>query len=454
MASKRDLVEAHSYNRRRLISAFVSGAPRGRDVEGIARSRPVIGGVAASILLMGGTAIAGMLTSPLDGGWVDAHVVIAKQSAARYVSEKGTLYPVINATSARLMLPASANFPVIVVDDDKIASTPKGPARGILGAPDDLPAAAALVEDGWVACLNGGKTATTLRNQPITTATGDGLPVLMVTSGGQNWLLVGGARYAVPAAKVGPLRRELDIATIEVPEVPGTWLDLLPQGQPLELSNKHRGALLPPALTMGGRITKVGQVVRDSNNPARQFIVIGEGTVPLTPFAAAVYRADDPEMSVVVSVPSADLAAAPAYTKGSADVYPDSWPVTMPVRSKAVPCITLTTGTADDAPAARFVTVAPDSPLAKGPATTVTPGAGALVRVSSVGSPSGPVFIIDQSGRKFAVLDPGEETLARLGYTGYRPRLLPGPWLLLFPSGPALSEQAALASPAVASPGP
>ena len=33
MASKRELVEAHSYNRRRLVTAFLSGAPGGREVE-------------------------------------------------------------------------------------------------------------------------------------------------------------------------------------------------------------------------------------------------------------------------------------------------------------------------------------------------------------------------------------------------------------------------------------
>ena len=33
MAAKRDLVEAHQFSRRRLITAFVSGAPGGREVE-------------------------------------------------------------------------------------------------------------------------------------------------------------------------------------------------------------------------------------------------------------------------------------------------------------------------------------------------------------------------------------------------------------------------------------
>ena len=85
---------------------------------------------------------------------------------------------------------------------------------------------------------------------------------------------------------------------------------------------------------------------------------------------------------------------------------------------------------------------------------TVEPGKGALVRASSTGSPLGPVFIIDQSGRKFAITDPSDETLARLGYAGLRPAVVPAPWLLVFPSGPALNEQAALAAPTAGGGGP
>ena len=69
MASKRDLVEAHAYNRRRLVSAFLSGAPGGREVESVSRSRPVVAGVTLGGLLVGGAAIAGLFAQPLPDGW-------------------------------------------------------------------------------------------------------------------------------------------------------------------------------------------------------------------------------------------------------------------------------------------------------------------------------------------------------------------------------------------------
>ena len=62
-----------------------------------------------------------------------------------------------------------------------------------------------------------------------------------------------------------------------------------------------------------------------------------------------------------------------------------------------------------------------------------------------------------RSGLVVMDVDPrngGYETLARLGYAGLRPAIVPAPWLLVFPSGPALSEQAALAAPTAGGGGP
>ena len=43
MATKKDLVEAHAFSRRRLVTAFVSGAPGGREVEPVRPGRVLIG---------------------------------------------------------------------------------------------------------------------------------------------------------------------------------------------------------------------------------------------------------------------------------------------------------------------------------------------------------------------------------------------------------------------------
>ena len=47
MATKKDLVEAYSFSRRRLVTAFVSGAPGGREVEPARPGRSIVGNAGA-----------------------------------------------------------------------------------------------------------------------------------------------------------------------------------------------------------------------------------------------------------------------------------------------------------------------------------------------------------------------------------------------------------------------
>src|SRR5919199_2837595 len=107
MASKRDLVEAHAFNRRRLVTAFLGGAPGGRELEPARPARAVVAGVVLAVLLLVGAAVAGYLRPGLPNGWNQNSLVIARNSGARYVATGGVLYPVANTTSARLLLPAA-----------------------------------------------------------------------------------------------------------------------------------------------------------------------------------------------------------------------------------------------------------------------------------------------------------------------------------------------------------
>jgi hypothetical protein len=61
MPTRRDLVEAQSFNRRRLVTAFLSGAPGGREVDPARPWRLVVGGVALAVLLTAGAGVSGVL---------------------------------------------------------------------------------------------------------------------------------------------------------------------------------------------------------------------------------------------------------------------------------------------------------------------------------------------------------------------------------------------------------
>lgn len=57
MVTKQDLVEAYSFSRRRLVTAFVSGAAGAYESESARPGRNIVGGVALAGLLLAGAAI-------------------------------------------------------------------------------------------------------------------------------------------------------------------------------------------------------------------------------------------------------------------------------------------------------------------------------------------------------------------------------------------------------------
>ena len=56
MTTTRDLVEAQQFARRRLVAAFVSGTPEGRDALPARRGRLIVGSLLLALLLVAGAA--------------------------------------------------------------------------------------------------------------------------------------------------------------------------------------------------------------------------------------------------------------------------------------------------------------------------------------------------------------------------------------------------------------
>jgi hypothetical protein len=61
MAPRRDLLEANAFRRARLVTAFLSGEPDGREVEPWRSGRVVVAGFVLALLLVGAAAIASVL---------------------------------------------------------------------------------------------------------------------------------------------------------------------------------------------------------------------------------------------------------------------------------------------------------------------------------------------------------------------------------------------------------
>ncbi|PRY56312.1 type VII secretion protein EccB [Knoellia remsis] len=438
MATKKDLVEAQSFSKRRLTTAFVSGAPGGREVEPHRPMKAVIGGLALTVVLVIGSMAFGWLRGSLPDGWENNKLVIAKTSGARYVTIKKTLHPVLNTTSARLLIPAD-QFKVITVADDKLAPQKRGSTVGIAGAPDSLTPADSLSNSGWVSCLgadNGVATGLggTVRSTPAAPAAS------VVKTGNQAFVIAGGMRYPVAAANLGPVSIALGLDAAPARQAPAVWTNLFelgPELAPLRLPNLGKPAPgLPPGASVGS-VLAVGNTAADT----RRYLVNEAGQLePLPDFAYALYRLGSGSNTEDIEATPAQVAQLTVQQQRFA---PQAWPSEMPTLLTDQPCATLTTARGQ-APKVALSTSDTVTPEPGKTTAQVGLGTGALVRAVGAGSLSaGPLLAIDQTGTSYAIDASTPDILQRLGYQPRDVAPIPQSWAELFREGPELSVRAA-----------
>jgi type VII secretion protein EccB len=408
VASKRDLVEAQGFSRRRLLTAFTSGAPGGRELEPTKPLRGVVAGVSLTVLLVLGSLGFGLLSPSLPDGWDDQSLVIVDGDGSRYVGIQGTLYPVLNVTSARLVLD-SGSFHVVTVDEDDITDTPRGPTIGIAGAPDELPPTGRLAASGWLACVaEDGGTSLGIGTPEGADATVTPVPVAaLVRVAGTTYLVVDGARHRIPEGDEAAVLRAIGLDTVQPMTAGADWLTLVPAGTdlaPLTIGSTGASALPSGSLPVD---TQVGTVVEvtGTGDEVRRYVVDERGELaPLSALAFPLYQLGAGE---VAATPLRMTAAEIGDVRTSTiPVAPADWPLTVPTVQTAQVCARLVTedGTA------RVEVVAGE------PGTTgvhVAPGAGALVRAQSAEGATATVSLVDGSGRAYPLPDASDEVLAR-----------------------------------------
>ncbi|MDQ4215268.1 type VII secretion protein EccB [Microbacterium sp. ASV81] len=438
MATKKDLIEAQGFSRRRLLSAFTSGAPGGKELEPAKPLRAVTAGVALTAMLLLGGLFYGLLRPGLPQGWQDNRLIVATDTGARYVSIKGQLHPVINTASARLLIPAG-KFSVIKTDRATLAKIPVGPAIGIVGAPDDLPAPGSLANAGWTACVDGSAgVAVSIGGGSVQAATADAGAV--VRRGDDLFVISGGVRHAVPKASADAVLRAVGLGTARIRSVDGRWLNLFSPGSdfaPLVLS--RTGTRIPNSDLASG------DVVHVQGRPAEErYVLTADGkAAPLTPLAYQLYLLGSGAAGgTVKDLPPAQLAALPTGAAAGGSDWPAN-PLT-PLAADAAPCALLDKD-------AETVLAASTAPLPDDRRTpSVRVGTGALVRI---GEGSAALhMLIDGSGTAYAVPG-GTDAVQRLGYAAGDVGRAPDAWIQFFPAGPALSSAAAGRTPSAASGG-
>jgi type VII secretion protein EccB len=461
MATKKDLVEAHAFSRRRLVTAFLSGAPGGREVEPSRPGRTVVGGLALAVLLIAGAAIASVLASKTQEDWNKVGLVVNRENAAPYVilkeEEHPTLIPVINITSAQLIL--GANVQPTYVDQDVIEDQTPGEPIGIFGAPQTLPRPHQFINSGWTACTNDGLGVhLDISAESLTTEVpGSGL---VVRSGRSYYVIATSSdedpnqrayRYALPARakRVDTMLLDLHLnQRADAMEVPEAWVRLFPDGGDLDAGSfdiQDWGEKVGlPGLP---RDARVGDMVVEGDQAV---VLKKDGASPLDAFARAVYANSvlpgTGQPPRVLPIPLPDIA-------GAGRAYDEAhWPDTLLDTLPGAACARLV-AEPDQVPKVRLVgdpedeaVPDPTSTTSSEPTFSIDRGHGAFFRVGEWNdTTSEDPFVVDPRGYAYPLL--GSETLGKLGYTDVGEPLVPDPWSELFKAGVPLSSTSALCSP-------
>lgn len=458
MVTGRDLLEAQAFGRRRLVTAFVSGAPGG--VEPARPGRALVGSLALAVLLLAGAALARMLVGGDPDGWDRPGLIVSAETGELYViverREEPELHAIDNLTSARLLL--GADLAPTLVSGETIAAQQLGPDLGIPGAPPTVPAPSRLVERGWAACAAAaGSLTVTVPGTPGARAVRGG--GLTVVSGGRYYVVATGRpepgapprahRYPVPAGvEPDPLLAALGLPiAAEARAVPQRWLRLFPRGGALDFATLALEGYGEPAPGRGpGRLpegARIGQVVTVPGG--RTQVLTAAGPAGLDPFARAVYESvARPPLAPPLSLDPVVLDEVPRVRNAVPPFAGARWPDALPRALPGEPCALLVEGS-DGAP----VTALAAEPSAAGPSAAgpvapaarvrVEPGRGAYVREG------GSSYLIGGTGLAHPL--EGTGTAERLGYGEVEATPVPRAWLDLFGRGVALSRERALCRP-------
>jgi type VII secretion protein EccB len=308
MASRRDELSAYTFARKRTVAAFLRPAGGGSVEDAPRAVRAVMPGLVLGAIAVAAFGAYGLLRPSAPKNWDKANdVIVDKQTTTRYVMLNGVLHPVLNMSSARLLL--SANSGVEYIDDSALnsPSVARGATVGIPYAPDGLPSAAnAATAKTWAACdrsdadtsagvgqrlfvlggsqagaVSGGRLAA---DKALYVQTPDGNSYLVDSSGSYHQLVAGksdpGGKLLAKAA-FGP--------SDGVPQqVTTQWLKTLTQGSPVSLPYNLLTGFGDPYTgpDIGGNQHRVGDLLKVSDNGTTlHYVLMKDGPHRISDFA-------------------------------------------------------------------------------------------------------------------------------------------------------------------------
>ncbi|MBF6351422.1 MULTISPECIES: type VII secretion protein EccB [Nocardia] len=424
-----------------------------------AQIRSMVVGLVFAVLIVAGCAILGLIRPQGQVG--NAKIVTGKDTGALFVMVDGTLHPVLNAASARLIT-GSTEKPASV-KESKLAEFPRGPLLGIPGAPVALLGSASDSRNSqWSLCESttpvGGLSRIVVAGAPrldetIRPLSGD--EAVLVSAAGKNYLLWDGrsaefdpGNDAVTRAlglRSGTRFREAGVgllnATAPVPPLTPPVIERAGQPGPV------------PGTTIGSVIKVAGP------DSAELYVVVAGGVQRITPFTAEVIRyADSQGLSEVPAVPPDALRGVAVVEELPVGLFPATRPR---IVSPDVPVVCVAWSRADTAQTATLrlltgqiwplpdtavpaVAASAGSDTDRIDAAYIRPSSGEFVQVTGNLPDSarrGALYYIADTGIRYGIPD-----LATAEILGLGREPAPAPWQIVgqLVPGPSLSRAAAL----------
>ncbi|MEV4086796.1 type VII secretion protein EccB [Nonomuraea fuscirosea] len=461
MQNQKDLYQAHRFMTQRLGLALLQGEPDLPESPMRRHNVATFAGIIIAVLIMAAFGIWGLLkpgnaTKLTDPG----QLLLEEETGASYVynQKSGTLQPVANYVSARLLLD-SQDIKVRTVSAESLAGYTRGHKVGIMGAPDSLPKPARLVKAPWSACVVEGADAANVRKAYVTLVAGidvGGTPVggeaLVVSDGQQNWVLWANQRMRV---------RNVDRLTDQTPRrVPASWVNAIPAGTDFappvipQRGKKTRGP--------GGAAARAGHVYKVASMagaPDRWYVLLPDGLAPISHTQAMLLLQDPASKTAYGKSPvretAIDAASANATKASARTLQNPGLPKTMPrFRAPGVtaPLCAVYGNTLKGSTSAVLSTGSkvriPTPPASAGPdkvdQVLLPPGTAVLAgtlpgdgQLSAVHQYS----LITDQGRRFRLAS--ADVLGKLGYEATDVAPVPAHLLRLIPDGPSLDPAAA-----------
>ena len=301
MASGKEKLDAFKFARRRMVANLLVPTPTGSD-EGAPRPvKTFVASILIGVVAVAGMTVLGYLKPSAPSGWQNGLAVDGTTGAA-YVDNGGELHPILNITSAQLLL--GTTFTKYDVPDSVINAQKMGAPLGILGAPPVAPAASQVDLKSWTYCqqaenpdnqgIAGGQTVLEIGyGQGSTTAVTAGSGFIVHDSKGDNYLLAGNYSYRIAPIRglegtvsgdgnddIAPAGTWVSDSFLNVVEAGAPIVEIVPEGPVFGLgpahAHRHREAAAAEEVQTGQCVRQFERIVhRDHQHTCSQPDALG-----------------------------------------------------------------------------------------------------------------------------------------------------------------------------------